>query len=221
MPTRNIFHWIDGRGWLILSGGNNAEGEIRALALGRVAADGGIAYITMGGGLDAAERALEDMEDLGAPSGYLVDVTAEDDETVTAKLADTGMVVIESSADAPEARSLLLGAAADGIQAAYENGAVVLVEGMSAQAMGAWVVLEGGGLTNGLEWLSGALIAPGVTQVAAWARDMLLAQPLAFAIGIGVGSALALGPDGQVELWGSQEITIALGRNFTAYTEDN
>jgi hypothetical protein len=216
MPSNNVFHWPDGRGWLVFSGG--VDDDIRATALGRTAADGGIAYVPMGGDLDSAERMLEDMLDLGAPSGYLVDVNSEDDATITAKLSDAGMVIIEAADDAVEARSVLLGAAIEGIQEAYQNGAIVLVEGASVMAFGAWIVANDGKLVVGLDWLEASLIAPGVTSAAAWARDILLSQPLAFAVGIGVGSALALGPDGQVETWGSREVTVALGRNFKMHT---
>lgn len=220
MPTKNVFRWPDGRGWLILSGGNDQDDEIRAVAIARTAADGGIAYLTMNSNVESAERTLEDMEDLGAPSGYLVDLNSEDDPTITAKLGEAGMVLIESAESATDARSALLGAAIDGIQAAFENGAVILVEGLSAQALGAWVVKSDGQLTAGLNWLEGALIAPGVTQAAAWGREILLDQPLAFVVGIGFGSALALGPDGQVEIWGKGEVAIALGRNFIPPTSE-
>ena len=214
MPSTNVFHWPDGRGWLILAG--NADDDIRARAINQAAADGAVAYLKMSGDLDAGERTMEDMDALGAPSGYLVDVSAEDDQTVVRQLTESGMVVIESAESGSESRSALLGAAAEGIQTSYESGGVILAEGFSAMAFGAWVVQNDGKLVSGLEWLDGALIAPGVTSAADWAREVLLAQPTAFAIGIGAGSALALGPDGQVQAWGEGQITIALGRDYIA-----
>lgn len=214
MPEANIFRWMDGRGLLVLSGG--ADDEIRASALGRSAADGGIAYLTMSGSLESGERTLEEMEDLGAPSGYVVDVATEDDQTVTARLADAGMIVIESAPSAADARSLLLGAAAEGILTAYQNGAVILTEGLSAMAFGQWVTKDDGTLVNGLEWVESALIAPGVTDVADWARGVLQTQPAAFAVGIATGSALALDGDGNIETWGNRQVTVALGRSFTS-----
>lgn len=213
MPTRSVFHWPDGRGWIVLSGGVDPGGDIRAFAIGRAAADGGVAVVTTGGGGESAERVLDDVEDLGAPSGYLVDVSSEDDATVTAKLADAGMILIEAGESAAEIKSALMGAAAEGIQTAFENGAVILAEGVSAQALGGWIVKDDGQLAAGLEWLDG-LIAPGVTSAAQWGHDLLLEQPLAYVVGIGAGSALALGPDGQVETWGKGEVSVALGRNY-------
>jgi hypothetical protein len=212
MPRNNVFQWPDGRGWLVLAGG--ADDEIRAQALGRAAADGGIAYVALGGDNLTGERALEDMEDLGAPSGYLVDLASEDDQTITAKLADAGIVVIESGANALEVRSALRGAAIEGIQTAYENGAVILVEGMSAMAFGDWIIRIEGTVDTGLEWIHGVLIAPGVTSAAEWGLSFLETQSAAFVVGIGTGSALALGPDGQIETWGDRQVTVALGKLF-------
>jgi hypothetical protein len=214
VARQNILRWKDGRGWLVLSGGADAESEIRALALGRVAADGGVAYVSIG---DQGEQTLADMEDLGAPSGYLVDILAEDDQTVQKQLADAGMIVVEGGAHITDIRSALLGAAVEGMQAAFANGAVILVEGLSAMVFGEWVALESGKLLDGLGWLESALIVPGITSVSESepAQVVLVAQPTGLAIGIGVGSALALGPDGEVETWGRRQVTVALGGEYS------
>lgn len=213
MPSHNLFRWLDGAGWLVLAG--SADEVLRARALGKIAADGGIAYLVLSGDSQSGERALDDMVDLGAPSGYLVDVSSEDDATIEAKLAEAGMVVIEAGATLEDARASLVGAALDGIQIAYENGAIILVEGVSAMLFGEWTVLADGELKSGFEWLGSAVIAPGVTNTAEWARDLLQSNPALFAVGIGAGSALALGGGGEVELWGHSQVTVALGSKFT------
>lgn len=218
MPRNNIFEWPDGAGWLVLSGGADPESDIRAQVLTRLQADGPAVYLALSNGTDAAEAALDDMEDLGAPSGYLVDAAAEDDATLTEKLGEASLIVIEALPTGDDARSALVGAAIDGIEAAYQNGAVILAEGQSAMVFGAWVVLKHNGLKDGFEWLPSALIGPGVTSAAVWARELLLTQPAAFAIGIGEGSALALGPEGQIELLGRGEVTVALGQLFAGPT---
>ncbi len=216
MAQHTVLQWLDGRGWLVLSGGHVAGSQVRAQALGRVAADGGVAYISLGSGSNLGEKALADLDDLGAPPGYLVDVISEDDQTIQARLSDACMIVIEAGSSLDEMRSALLGAAADGIQVAYEHGAIILVEGLSASVFGAWVYLQTGKITTGLDWLHNALIVPGVTAIAdsQAGREVLAAQPGAIAIGIGSGSALALGPDGEVEIWGERQVTITLGRGF-------
>jgi hypothetical protein len=212
---------MDGRGWLILAGSADSENEIRAMALAKAAADGNLAFVSLGGGLDAAEEVLYDLEDLGAPAGYIVDVTSEDDATITAKLTDTSVVVIEAAPTAQEARSGLVGAAAEGIQASYENGAIVLVEGQSAMVFGTFLVRDNGELGGGLEWLDGALVAPGVTNAAEWAHAILRSEGLAYVVGIGAGTALAFGPDGELEVWGKGEVTVALGRGLIPGAEES
>ncbi|MDX2160691.1 MAG: hypothetical protein SF162_05140 [bacterium] len=223
MPETNIFRWLDGRGWLVLSGrltdddpaANKGDvGDVRSLVLARSAADGGVACISLAGGAASADALLDALEDLGAPSGYIVDVFAEDDQTLEARLADAGVIVIDSAADGETARSALIGAPKDGIQAAYLNGAMILVEGHSIAAFGEWAIRPDGTLAPALEWLSGAVILPSAVQLADQVREALELEPAAIAVGISEGSALAFGPDGQVEVWGRGQVAVALG---TAY----
>ncbi len=216
MARNSVFSWRNGRGWLVLSGGNDSDSEVRAQAIGRVSADGGVAYVTMGGTSTLGDKALADMEDLGAPSGYMVDVLSEDDITIQQKLADAGMIVIESGSDVAALRSGLMGAAVDGMLAAFENGALILAEGLSASVMGAWVILDSGKITAGLEWLENTLIVPGATSVSEvpLGQEIFLSQPAAIAVGLAKGAALALGPDGELETWGKKQVTVALGPGY-------
>ncbi len=214
MASNAILRWMDGRGWLILSA--SGDDEVRAMVLSRASADGGVAYISMGG--VEAEKTLADMEDLGASSGYLVDVMAEDDATIRQKLSEAGIIVISAEVDTLDARDGLMGSAISGIQDAFANGAVVLAEGESASVFGTWVMLDSSNIISGLDWLESALVLTGVTSVSESyeAQTVLSAQPAAIAVGIGFGSALALGPDGEVETWGNKQVTVALGRDYSA-----
>lgn len=218
MARNNVLRWLDGRGWLVLSGSGDNLSAVRANALSRAAADGGVAYVSLGGQSEQVEKVLADMEDLGAPPGYFVDILSEDDQTIQAKLADAGIVVIDGSASIDDLRSSLIGAAIEGIQTAFQNGAVVLAEGRAAVVFAAWVLREFGELTSGLEWLENSLIMPGITSVSqsGAVQEVLLLQPGAIAVGIGEGSALALGPDGEVETWGEGIVTVALGKDYGA-----
>jgi hypothetical protein len=211
MALSSIFQWLDGRGWLVLSGGDTPHSDIRAQVLGRAKAEGRVAYIA----LDAPEdsEAMNDMADLGAPTGYMVDVLTENDDTIYNQLAEANVIVVEDTSAIDDLRSSLLGAAVAGMQAAYERSAIVLVEGDSTAVFGGWVLLESGETCEGLTWLQNALLLPKVTSVSesSVSRTVWAAHPRAIAIGIGAGSALALGPNGQIELWGQQQVTIVLG----------
>ncbi len=218
MARNNVLQWRDGRGWLVLSGGHVSESYVRAQAIGHIDADGGVAYITFGSSIESTEILMNDMQDLGAPSGYFVDVMSEDDETIRAKLGEASLIVVESGKTSAEARSALLGAAVEGMQVAYENGAIILLEGNSAAAFGTWILMDNGEIRQGIGWFSQLFLLPGVTGVAQSevGKAALEEEPSALALGIGVGSALALGPDGEVEPWGEQQVTIALGRSFSS-----
>jgi hypothetical protein len=133
---------------------------------------------------------------------------------VQAKLIEAGVIIIQTDGSAELVRSALTGAAINGIQRAYQNGAVVLAEGECATAFGGYMAVSSGGVTPGLGWLEDALVLPGVESAAAAAKPLLPIQPSGIAVGIRVGSALALGPDGQVETWGKGQVTVALGANY-------
>lgn len=219
MAANTVFRWQDGRGWLVFSGGQHQDDAIRAKALERMAADGGLAYLAMGAAdAEVAERILDDMVDLGAPSGYLVDVLSEDDDSIYARLSDAGMIVIGDGVNVLTMRTNLHGAVMRGILTAFENGALILAEGNGAAVLGAWILSAEGQPESGLGWLENGLVMPNVTSVShdPRAKDFLLAEPLGIAVGIGVGSALAFGPDGELEPWGKKEVTIALGGRYSA-----
>ena len=98
-----------------------------------------------------------------------------------------------------------------------DEGVVVLAAGPAAAAAGTWVVsAEEDALHPGLSWLPGAIILPGELEPASveGVRQWLAAPERVYAIGLPNGSALALGPDGEVELWGSARPTIALGAGW-------
>ena len=207
MPTQSVFQWLDGQGWLVFSGGG--DDEIRATALGRMAADGAVACVSLTGDPD---HLLDDISDLGAPTGYLVDVYGEDDATLNEKLAQAGMVIVAGGEDAAHVRGALRGAALEGVQAAYANGAIILLEGFSATAFGSWLIHET--IEDGLAWLIGATVLTNVDDAAFYAKPIFAAQPEAIAVNVMTGSALALGPDGQIERWGERDVTIVLGPAF-------
>lgn len=220
MPQYNVFRWLDGRGWLVFSGRHGYQdddpGDIRSHVLARSAADGGVACIALSDDPDAADQLLETMEQLGAPAGYLVDVFSEDDETIVARLAEAGVIVIGSAADAESGRSALMGAPFNGLQEAYINGAMILIEGETISAFGSWVIRQDESVVAGSEWLDGAALLTTTNQLAKAAGAAFERDPGAFAVGIGNDSALALGPDGQVEIWGRGQVVVALGPMYSA-----
>lgn len=212
MQVHDLFRWRAGQGWLIFSGGADSGGELRGRVLGLAAADGAVACI--GFGIQpAADSVLDDIEDLGAPSGYIVDVDTEDDATIRDRLGEAGIILITSeTGDADAVRSSLVGAGIAGIEEAFSRGAALLLEGAAASAFGTWLVHPDQGIGSGLAWLSDVFVLPMIDDAAV--QTLLMTQPDAFALRIGVGSALALGPQGEIEIWGQRQVVVTLGPRF-------
>lgn len=216
MPQVNVIRWRDGAGWIVLAGGGDPESggmlDIAAQALGGIRYGGPVAYIFAAGDIDAADNHLATLHDLGAPTGYLVDVTTEDDDTLKNRLREAGMIILGDGQDVEALRSGMIGAAQEATLAAYQRGAVILGIGAGASVLGAII----DGMRRGLNWVEGAIIVPHYEDEgeAATLRTLLDANPDAYGIGISSDSALALGPAGEVAAWGAKRITITLGRNY-------
>lgn len=209
MTQNQVLRWLEGNGWLVLSGGTDKLSDIRAQALARLQLDGHVVYLGLSD--EDEDELLDDMGELGAPTGFLLNVVMEDDDTIRSMLRDAAMIFIPGDVDAYALRSALAGAAVDGMKAAYERGAIILGEGSGAMLLGA-VAADRAEPFDGIGWLRDTFVAPAVSSVAESdvARELLAMQKVGVAVGIAVGSALVLGPDGQVETWGAREVTIAL-----------
>jgi hypothetical protein len=214
MPQANVIRWRDGTGWLVLSGGttgDDADGDIEAETLARVEVGRPVAYIWAAGDVESADKHLEALDELGAPTGYLVDVLTEDDDTLRKQLEIAGLVVLGNGPNTKELRSGLFGAAIEGIGTAFDRGAVIMGIGQGATVLGSIL-----GEQTGLGWVEGAIIAPEYNDENEQARlrDLLQKHPDAYGLGIAAGSALALGPNGEVEALGDGKVTVTLGRNY-------
>lgn len=212
MPEFRIFRWRDGRGWLVLSAGPDRTGEIRGTALGRAAADGAVACVAVSADPAAADRLLDDVEDLGAPSGYIVDIMAEDDHTIEDRLGEAGVIVLTADHDADSVRSALTGAALRGIEAAHGRGAVVVIEGVCALLFGGWYPGPDAEFHEGFSWLANAVVTIGAALDTA-AEYAVSSTGYAFQLQIEPGSAIAFGPDGEIELWGRKQVKVLLKQN--------
>lgn len=215
MPQANVIRWRDGAGWLVMCGGGDfasgETGEVEAEALTRVQPGDPIAYIWAAGDVETADKHLAALDDLGGPTGYLVDILTEDDDSLRQQLSVAGLIVLGDGPNLRELRSGLLGAALEGVSAAFERGAVILGMGQSAALLGSW--LED---LEGIAWVEGAIIVTSYEHPdqPARLRQLLLSHPNAYGLGIGIGSALALGPGGEVESWGEPKVTVTLGQSF-------
>lgn len=210
-----IINYRSGRGWLIFSGGHTSGSPIRAQALARAQAFGSVAYISSAD--DGGDALMDDMEDLGARSGYFIDLEYDAPGEIQSQLEVASLITIEVGSSIDTLLQGLSTEAVAGIQEAYERGAVVLVEGLASNIFGRWVVLDSGEIQDGLNWVDNAFIEPDSGGIEdSRAVQAIVAQfPDAVAINIKSGAALALGPEAQVEIWGQpQDVTISLGAGY-------
>ncbi len=215
MPNANVLRWRDGAGWIVLSGGgdvhNGQTADVEANALGRTKSGDPIAYVWAAGDIEAADTHLDILVELGAPTGYLVDVLTEDDDTLRSQLSVAGLIIIGDGPNIKGLRSGLLGAAQDAMSTAFERGAILMGIGNGAAVLGSLIHEQ-----HGLDWVENVIIVPAYEQEteAQQLREQLLKHPDFYGLGLRSGSALALGPDGQVEAWGSEQPTVLLGKNL-------
>lgn len=214
--AEKTLQYLSGRGWLVFSGGQTTGSPIRAQVLSRARAYGITAYISTAD--DGGDSVLEDMEDLGARSGYFIDPEYDDPTDTIADLKTASVIVVEMGTSINALYRLLKGPALEGIKQAYQRGAIVLIEGLAGNLFGRWVVTDNGEIVDGINWVQNAFVEPQSTGAddSRAVRAVLNEIADAVAINIDSGSALALGPDGAVEVWGDQRnVTISLGRKFT------
>jgi hypothetical protein len=214
MAKETILNWQAGYGWLVFSGGWNYDSDLHAEVLARANSDGAIAYISFAD--DGGDALLNDMEELGAPTGFMIDVRHETEVSVIKQLEDIAIIVIESGDSIDEMYNTLTTVIVQGILEAYQAGALILVEGLAINLFGRWVVSDGGEILDGLNWVENTFLEPNVTSAedSHAVQDILTEYGDAIAIEIGSGSALALGINGQIEILGERQVTISLGKQY-------
>ncbi|MCD6344640.1 MAG: Type 1 glutamine amidotransferase-like domain-containing protein [Anaerolineae bacterium] len=219
MPRRGPLHWVDGQGWLVLLGGGSLQrGEtdvVDSHILSVANLDRPLAVLWGGGSQEEAEAVVEHYAALGGPGGeaLVLDGTPCHTADFLSLLAEAGILYLGGENPLLLARSLqntpVLKQSVKGF--ATLQGLLIVGAGGGAAALGAWVrdPAAPGFPSPGLNFLRSALVAPHFTcsEEAGALRDLLQAYPGFVGLGIPDGTALALGPRGQVETWGKGEVT--------------
>jgi hypothetical protein len=212
MPQASLFKWRDGRGWLILAGGGTPGNDVETLALQKTPPGDPVVYIFAASDIEQGDKHLNILEDAGAASGYLLDVIAEDDVTIREQLKEAGLVILGDGANLAGLRGGLVGAAIETIEKAYAEGASILAIGAGAALLGAHYLNDKGELRPGFGWLHDSIIIPPNSTIET--EPILIQHPENYVIALGRESALAFGPNGEVERWGEAGTRIALGKSY-------
>ena len=210
MSDRSPLSWLPSSGWIVLSGRADALSEIRAQALSRHNASGAIAYISLAD--DLGDALMDDMAELGAASGYLVDLEEQDNNEIYERLSGAAMIVVDAAEQGGRLLRLLRRTAIHALKEALNRGALLFFEGAAAAIAGEFVLTADGRIVSGLNLLQNALVATDVSSLAG--DDALRAArgelPEAIFVGLDTGSALVLGPEGRIETWGERQVAISL-----------
>ncbi|MFP3855048.1 MAG: hypothetical protein ACLFWD_12215 [Anaerolineales bacterium] len=152
-------------------------------------------------------------EDLAALLGVepiLLDASADPPE----ELADLSLIVLVGGDGSRWVDLLASGSLGELLLKALVQGGVVLAVDQAAAALGSWrvdPVLET--VSEGLGWVSGAVIMPDETEPAnnAALRELLEEYPKAYALALARHTLVALGPENEIQVWGEAEPTIIFG----------
>jgi len=225
MTHAGPLRWRTGEGWLVLiggaSGGWRATESIDLAAIEAMSDETPIAFVPAAGcPPDYGESFLERYTRLGSPPGYVVpiyDSASANDPINVRRLTQAGLIYL-GDGNAHKLISATLGTPAlDAIAAAYASGAVIVGMSAGAMALAGWGVSpdSDGGVLEGWGWLPDAIVEPSFTAGRAPVlRAALLGHPQALGLGIPDATALALGPEGEVAMWGSGQVQVTIGPRF-------
>lgn len=226
MTRREInlpIEWREGKGWLVLIGGTTyfwrGTEAIDRAAIDAISLDAPIAFVPAANcPPDYGTSFLAAYQRLGAPDGYVVPIN--DRESAygaqnAALLREAGLIYFGGGDTTALLASMTDTPALEAVAEAYERGAVVV--GMSAGAIG---IAErglslGAGVLDGWGWLPHVLVsvhhnAERETSFEAALRE----HPEHLGLGLPEDAALALGPLGEIESWGDEEIVVKRGAAF-------
>lgn len=208
------------RGWVVLIGGSSGTWPptepIDRAAIERMPKNAPIAFVPAAGcPPDYGESFLATYKRLGARDGYVVpiydDASAREPENA-ALLRDAGLIYFGGGDTTRLLASMTNTPALDAIASAYERGAVICGMSAGAIALCAYGVSLGAGVLDGWAWLPRTLVSVHHTPQ----RDEALARAhrehaQTTAIALPEHTALAIGPEGEVEEWGEPGIAITAG----------
>lgn len=174
---------------------------------------------TASGSPARAEAVLARYERRGGPHGVVLSVLDRDDALrpeIQEIVSAAGLIYLADGDPLRLAQVMRGSATLEGMAQAFASGAVVVGEGGSAAAFGAWVVSETAPSDgqDGLGWVQDSVIVPrfGGAARAPALQDALRVRAGLVGIGLPPATALALGPAGEVETWGEGEVTVVVAR---------
>jgi hypothetical protein len=127
-----------------------------------------------------------------------------------------GLVILAGGRAQAWMEALMPPSQASSVLEATAEGSLVYAVGGAAEALGSWRIPLDGPPREALGWLPGGVILPGSADPAEvdGLTELLAREGHSYALGLAGGAILALGPQGQVEVWSESRPTIVLGRGW-------
>jgi hypothetical protein len=205
-----------GSGWLVISGGSLPDAQmLRVLELTDRAGTI-VAVVPRSEALPQAEEWLSTWLDLSGRPGRPIDCDAGNSLEET--IAEASLILLPDLFP-PQvvAQSIGQSDAVEYLLEAIDDGALILAEGDAAEALGE--VVEGrkdsgeADPTSGLNWIPSTLIQAHFAP--SRSPDLLLMRTQLMRIGLPDGTAIALGPEGDREIWGETQPILTFGSRWT------
>jgi cyanophycinase-like exopeptidase len=228
MGQAGPLRWRDGRGWLILIGGGELEdiAHIHRAAIDVMSDESPVVFVPTAGlesghghAVERGARVVAQIERLGGPVGYVAPILSRADATDpknVRRLTQAGLIYLGDGQAQRFVETLSGTLALDALAAAYEAGAVVIAEGEVMCALGAWGLCAQEDIIAGWGWLLDTIVCRRFDSAAPALREAVKSHPECLGLGIPEGAALALGPEGQVQMLSAsgKQATVILGARF-------
>jgi hypothetical protein len=225
MPTQGPLSWMDGEGWLVLSGGGDWQSgeteQVDTQLLSIANLDRPMIVMLSDGSRIQADAVLDYYTGLGGPGGEAFSFTNLSREQLQAPyllslIEEAGILYLGGSNPLPLVQNLRHTTALQQILRGYTTLQALTLFGVGAgaAALARWTFgpdpqyLQ----VEGLELLYNAVVVPHFTRTedSPILRQMPKVAPDVLGLGIPGGCALALGPMGQVESWGTGNVTAVI-----------
>ncbi len=222
MPQQGPLQWLDGVGWLVaVGGGRVAQGETDAIVsqvLSLINLDRPMVTLLSEGARAEAYAVLEHYTELGGPGGEAFSLAAMSRQQLNSPrfltlLEEAGLLYLGGGNPLPLVRNLYGTRALERILEGFSTlqGLTIVANAGSVAVLGRWAIGPAPEYLQAKAWglLMNAVIEPHFTRTEDSVVLRNINQLGSGILGLGIPNrtALAFGPEGQVETWGDAQVT--------------
>lgn len=211
-----VFRRAHSEGWLILSGPiptiANARIE-RLLEVINLSRPLLVIHLQGTPSLEIEQWAM-DLEALLEIPSTILDLDMVDDHILIERWQEAGLVILVAEDELVAAQSPLKRIADNPSELVLDHDQIVWFVGNAGTSLGEWTYNSSmDQILQGMGWLPGAIILnqPGGVVELEPVQEILRSQSRSYALNLIGGATIAIGPFGEIDLWGSPTPSIVLG----------